>query len=127
MASKYGQHQWPPTDSGPYGHSGPNSGNSQQLPCDPNDPVLGTDMTQGEWDQLRALMRKAEAGGKVNELLTVHGKEVKNASMNKPYPPDDDWQECEEGYQPEKTEGRARLLALQHLGIRLRQQLQARL
>ena len=40
---------------------------------------LGTDMTQGEWDQLRELMRKAEAGGKMNELLTVHKKEVKNA------------------------------------------------
>ena len=83
MASKHGQQYWPPTETGPYGSSGQNSGNSQQLPYDPNDPVLGTDMTQGEWDQLRALMRKAEAGGKVNELLTVHRKEVKNAPMNK--------------------------------------------
>ena len=58
MARKYGQQHWPPADAGPYGHSGSNSMNSQQLPYDPNDPVLGTDMTQGEWDQLRALMRK---------------------------------------------------------------------
>jgi hypothetical protein len=57
-------------------------------------------MTQGEWDQLRALMRKAEEGGKMNELLTVHKKEVKNAPMNRQYPPDDDWQECDEGSQP---------------------------
>ena len=42
------------------------------MPYNPSDPVLGTDMTQGEWDQLRELMRKAEAGGKMNELLTVH-------------------------------------------------------
>jgi len=103
MARKYGQQHWPPTDAGPYGHSGSNSRNSQQLPYDPNDPVLGTDMTQGEWDQLRALMRKAEEGGKMNELLTVHKKEVKNAPMNRPYPPDDEWQECEEGHQPEKN------------------------
>ena len=103
MARKYGQQHWPPTDAGPYGHSGSNSRNSQQLPYDPNDPVLGTDMTQGEWYQLRALMRKAEEGGKMNELLTVHKKEVKNAPMNRPYPPDDEWQECEEGHQPEKN------------------------
>ena len=105
MAPKYGQQHWPPTDAGPYGHSGSNSMNSQQLPYDPNDPVLGTDMTQGEWDQLRELMRKAEAGGKMNELLTVHKKEVKNAPMNRPYPPDDEWQECEEGHTPEKPAG----------------------
>ena len=62
---------------------------------------LGTDMTQGEWDQLRELMRKAEAGGKMNELLTVHKKEVKNAPMNRHYPPDDDdWKDCEESHVP---------------------------
>ena len=105
MAPKYGQQHWPPTHAGPYGLSGQNSGNSQQLPYDPNDPVLGTDMTQGEWDQLRELTRKAEAGGKMNELFTVHKKEVKNAPMNRPYPPDDEWQECEEGHPPEKTAG----------------------
>ena len=71
------------------------------MPYNPNDPVLGTDMTQGEWDQLRALMRKAEEGGKMNELLTVHRKEVKNAPMNRPYPADDDdWKECEESHGP---------------------------
>ena len=42
MAPKYGQQHWPPVD----GQSGQNSGNSQQLPYDPNDPVLGTGMTQ---------------------------------------------------------------------------------
>ena len=103
MARKYGQQHWPPADAGPYGHSGSNSMNSQQLPYDPNDPVLGTDMTQGEWDQLRALMRKAEEGGKMNELLTVHKKEVKNAPMNRTYPPDDDWQECNEGHPADKN------------------------
>ena len=103
MARKYGQQHWPPADAGPYGHSGSNSMNSQQLPYDPNDPVLGTDMTQGEWDQLRALMRKAEEGGKMNELLTVHKKEVKNAPMNRPYPPDDEWQECDDGHQADKN------------------------
>jgi len=42
-------------------------------------------------------MRKAEEGGKMNELLTVHNKEVKNARMNRHYPPDDDeWKDCEE-------------------------------
>ena len=67
----------------------------------PSDPVLGTDMTQGEWDQLRELMRKAEAGGKMNELLTVNKKEVKNAPMNRHYPPDDDeWKDCEESQVP---------------------------
>ena len=40
----------------------------------------GTDMTQGEWDQLRELMRKAEQAGKVNELMTVHRKEVKECA-----------------------------------------------
>ena len=25
------------------------------MPYNPSDPVLGTDMTQGEWDQLREL------------------------------------------------------------------------
>ena len=52
-------------------------------------------MTHREWNQLRVLMRKAEAGGKVNGLLTVHWKEVIHASMNKSYPPE---QECEEGF-----------------------------
>ena len=71
------------------------------MPYNPSDPVLGTDMTQGEWDQLRELMRKAEAGGKMNELLTVHKKEVKNAPMNRHYPPDDDeWKDCEESQVP---------------------------
>ena len=59
-----------------------------------------------EWDQLRALMRKAEEGGKMNELLTVHKKEVKNAPMNRQYPSDDEKQECDEGgHQPEKPAG----------------------
>ena len=58
-------------------------------------------MTQGEWDQLCALMRKAEEGGKMNELLTVHRKEVKNASMNRLYLADDeDSKECEELHSP---------------------------
>ena len=71
------------------------------MPYNPSDPVLGADMTQGEWDQLRELMRKAEAGGKMNELLTVHKKEVKNAPMNRPYPPeDDDWKDCMESHVP---------------------------
>ena len=71
------------------------------MPYNPSDPVLGADMTQGEWDQLRELMRKAEAGGKMNELLTVHKKEVKNAPMNRHYPPDDDeWKDCEESQVP---------------------------
>ena len=71
------------------------------MPYNPSDPVLGTDMTQGEWDQLRELMRKAEAGGKMNELLTVHKKEVKNAPMNRSYPPDDDdWKDCMETHVP---------------------------
>ena len=65
--------------------------------------LTSTDMTQGEWDQLRALMRKAEEGGKMNELLTVHKKEVKNAPMNRTYPPDDDWQECNEGHPADKN------------------------
>ena len=46
--------------------------------------------TRESGDQLCALMRKAEEGGKMNELLTVHNKEVKNAPMNRHYPPDDD-------------------------------------
>ena len=59
----------------------------------------GTDMTQGEWDKLRELMRKAESAGKVNELMTVHRKEVKNGPMNQNWGPatDDDWQECDDG------------------------------
>ena len=94
MASKP-QH-WQSDASG-YGYG--QKGNS--LPYNLNDPVLGTDMTQGEWDQLRELMRKAEAGGKMNELLTVHKKEVKNAPMNRHYPPDDDdWKDCEESQVP---------------------------
>ena len=84
-------------DASGYGYG--QKGNS--LPYNPNDPVLGTDMMQGEWDQLRALMRKAEEGGKMNELLTVHNKEVKNAPMNRHYPPDDEeWKECEESQVP---------------------------
>ena len=84
-------------DASGYGYG--QKGNS--LPYNPSDPVLGTDMTQGEWDQLRELMRKAEAGGKMNELLTVHKKEVKNAPMNRHYPPDDDeWKDCEESQVP---------------------------
>ena len=64
----------------------------------------GTDMTQGEWDQLRELMRKAEQAGKVNELMTVHRKEVKNAPMNRNWGPtmDDDWQECQEDVQAQQ-------------------------
>ena len=66
----------------------------------------GTDMTQGEWDKLRELMRKAEQAGKVNELMTVHRKEVKNAPMNQNWGPavDDDWQECEDGGQTQQQE-----------------------
>ena len=60
------------------------------MPYNPDDPVLGTDMTQGEWDQLRSLLRKAEDGGKMNKLMTVHRKEVKNAPMNRNYPPADE-------------------------------------
>jgi len=80
MAPK--QQHWP-TDSSAYGYG--QKGNSQ-MPYDPNDPVLGTNMTQGEWDQLRALMRKAEEGGKMNDLLTVHNKEVKNGPDEPPLP-----------------------------------------
>ena len=88
---------WPTEFPSGYGYG--QKGNSQ-MPYNPNDPVLGTDMTQGEWDQLRALMHKAEEGGKMNELLTVHNKEAKNAPMNRHYPPDDDdWKECEENSQ----------------------------
>ena len=73
---------------------------NSKLPCNPNGPVLGTDMAQGEWDQLRALLRKAEDGGKFNELMTVHSKEVKNVPMNKSYPPnDDDGKDCDDGAQ----------------------------
>ena len=73
--------------------------NSQGNSYNPEDKMPGTDMTQGEWDKLRELMRKAESAGKVNELLTVHRKEVKNAPMNQNWGPavDDDWQECDEG------------------------------
>jgi len=90
---------WPTDFSSGTGYGYGQKGNSQ-LPYNPNDPVLGTHMTQGEWDQLRALMRKAEEGGKMNELLTIHNKEVKNAPMNRHYPPDDDeWKDCEENSQ----------------------------
>ena len=93
MASK--PQQWHSDASGWYRQT------ENSLPYNPSDPVLGTDMTQGEWDQLRELMRKAEAGGKMNELLTVHKKEVKNAPMNRPYPPDDDdWKDCMESHVP---------------------------
>ena len=82
------------------GQSGQSGRSGQDLPYNADDPVLGTDMTQGEWDTLRSLLRKAEDGGKMNELMTVHRKEVKNAPMNRNYPPaDDDWQECEENTQ----------------------------
>ena len=71
-------------------------------------------MTQGEWDTLRSLLRKAEDGGKMNELMTVHRKEVKNAPMNRSYPPDtEEWQECEENIQqpvhPERNFTKARV------------------
>ena len=64
----------------------------------------GTDMTQGEWNQFRELMRKAEQAGKVNELMTVHRKEVKNSPMNKDWglAVDDDWQECQEDAQSQQ-------------------------
>eukprot|EP00435_Cladocopium_sp_Y103_P038134 s2311_g10.t1 len=42
------------------------------------------DMTHGEWDQLRDLLRRADSGG----LMTVHRKERKNAPMNRQWPPD---------------------------------------
>eukprot|EP00435_Cladocopium_sp_Y103_P019724 s1182_g4.t1 len=45
-------------------------------------------MTIGEWDQLRGLMRRADASGRLNELMTVHRKEKKNAPMNRAWPPD---------------------------------------
>ena len=55
---------------------------------------------KGEWDTLRSLLRKAEDGGKMNELMTAHRKEVKNAAMNRSYPPaDNEGQECEENTQ----------------------------
>ena len=82
------------------GQAGQSGRSGQDLPYNPEDPVLGTDMTQGEWDQLRSLLRKAEDGGKMNELMSVHRKEVKNAPMNRHYPPaDDEWQECQENTQ----------------------------
>eukprot|EP00435_Cladocopium_sp_Y103_P008555 s3393_g2.t1 len=46
------------------------------------------DMTIGEWDQLRDLLRRADSGGRMNELMTVHRKEKKNAPMNRAWPPD---------------------------------------
>eukprot|EP00435_Cladocopium_sp_Y103_P006580 s1858_g2.t1 len=57
-------------------------------PYNPDDPLLGTDMTLGEWDTLRELMRKVDNAGKLNELMTVHRKEKKNAPMNREWPPD---------------------------------------
>ena len=46
------------------------------------------------------MLRKAEDGGKINELMTAHRKEVKNAAMNRSYPPADyEGQECEENTQ----------------------------
>ena len=106
MAPKqYQQWKWPgyaaQDRSGYYsGQAGQSGRSGQDLPYNPEDPVLGTDMTQGEWDQLRSLLRKAEDGGKMNELMSVHRKEVKNAPMNRHYPPaDDEWQECEENAQ----------------------------
>ena len=81
-----------------YRSPAPSSYNSEGPNYKPEDRMPGTDMTQGEWDQLRELMRKAEQAGKVNELMTVHRKEVKNAPMNQNWGPavDDDWQECHE-------------------------------
>ena len=87
-----------------YQSPAPASYNSQGANYSPDDRMPGTDMTQGEWDQLRELMRKAEQAGKVNELMTVHRKEVKNAPMNKNWGPavDDDWQECQEDVQAQQ-------------------------
>eukprot|EP00435_Cladocopium_sp_Y103_P009731 s6155_g2.t1 len=45
-------------------------------------------MTQGEWDDVRELLRKVDKAGKLNELMTVHRKERKNAPMNREWPPD---------------------------------------
>ena len=107
MAPKqYEQWKWPgyaAQDRSGY-YSGQSGRSGQDLPYNPEDPVLGTDMTQGEWDQLRSLLRKAEDGGKMNELMSVHRKEVKNAPMNRHYPPaDDEWQECQENTQQPVT------------------------
>ena len=107
MAPKqYEQWKWPgyaAQDRSGY-YSGRSGRSGQDLPYNPEDPVLGTDMTQGEWDQLRSLLRKAEDGGKMNELMSVHRKEVKNAPMNRHYPPaDDEWQECQENTQQPVT------------------------
>ena len=82
------------------GQAGQSGRTGHDLPYNASDPVLGTDMTQGEWDTLRSLLRKAEDGGKMNELMTVHRKEVKNAPMNRNYPPDtEEWQECDDNAQ----------------------------
>ena len=70
--------QWKCLDMRAQDRSGYYSGRSgrsgQDLPYNPEDPVLGTDMTQEKWDQLRSLLRKAEDGGKMNELMSVHRK-----------------------------------------------------
>ena len=82
------------------GQAGQSGRTGHDLPYNASDPVLGTDMTQGEWDTLRSLLRKAEDGGKMSELMTVHRKEVKNAPMNRNYPPDtEEWQECDDSAQ----------------------------
>ena len=50
--------------------------NSGHANNQPKGPVLGTNMTQCEWDKQRELLRKAEEGGKVNELLTIQREEM---------------------------------------------------
>eukprot|EP00435_Cladocopium_sp_Y103_P044931 s2085_g12.t1 len=64
------------------------SGYPEPGPTDPNAKIPGLDMTHGEWDQLRELLRRADSGGRFNELMTIHNKERKNAPMNRQWPPD---------------------------------------
>eukprot|EP00435_Cladocopium_sp_Y103_P010612 s55_g2.t1 len=68
--------------------SGAPSGYPEPGPTNPDDKIPGLDMTHGEWDQLRDLLRRADSGGRFNELMTVHRKERKNAPMNRQWPPD---------------------------------------
>eukprot|EP00435_Cladocopium_sp_Y103_P003060 s5664_g1.t1 len=68
--------------------SGAPSGYPEPGPTNPDDKIPGMDMTHGEWDQLRDLLRRADSGGRFNELMTVHRKERKNAPMNTQWPPD---------------------------------------
>eukprot|EP00435_Cladocopium_sp_Y103_P026608 s3930_g6.t1 len=68
--------------------SGTPSGYPEPGPYNPDDKIPGMDMTHGEWDQLRDLLRRADTGGRFNELMTVHRKEKKNAPMNRAWPPD---------------------------------------